>query len=207
MFKKNNESNKSKDRSSFMKASGDRPRIRPPEIRPRPALGEARPGGRPSRPFQGGAGIQPPKPTDTAGPGRSYHSQPPSRGAQGSRHERFRSSGSRHGHDRPRGAAPGTARRTESDSRKWASSTPGNAPSRIQARSSDKAQSDAVRLVPLGGLEEVGRNCSFLEYKNEIVIIDIGLQFPEEETPGIDYIIPNVAISRKEKAEHPRRSF
>ena len=51
---------------------------------------------------------------------------------------------------------------------------------------------NAVRLVPLGGLEEIGRNCSFLEYKNEIVVIDAGLQFPEEETPGIDYIIPNV---------------
>ena len=85
--------------------------------------------------------------------------------------------------------------------------TPGNAPSRIQARSSDKAQSDAVRLVPLGGLEEIGRNCSFLEYKNEIVIIDIGLQFPEEETPGIDYIIPNISYLEKKKenirGDHP----
>ena len=56
-----------------------------------------------------------------------------------------------------------------------------------------------MRLVPLGGLEEVGRNCSFLEYKDEIVIIDIGLQFPEEETPGIDYIIPNIAYLEKKK--------
>src|SRR6185437_10210231 len=53
----------------------------------------------------------------------------------------------------------------------------------------EKGNPDAVRLVPLGGLEEIGRNCSFLEYKNEIVIIDMGLQFPEDETPGIDYII------------------
>ncbi len=58
---------------------------------------------------------------------------------------------------------------------------------------------DAVRLVPLGGLEEIGRNCSFLEYKNEIVVIDVGLQFPEEETPGIDYIIPNVSYLEKRK--------
>ncbi len=48
-----------------------------------------------------------------------------------------------------------------------------------------------VRLVPLGGLEEVGRNCMFLEYEDEIVIIDAGLQFPQESTPGIDFIIPN----------------
>ncbi len=52
---------------------------------------------------------------------------------------------------------------------------------------------DALRFVPLGGLEEVGRNCAFFEYKNDIVVVDVGIQFPEEETPGIDYIIPNVA--------------
>ena len=58
---------------------------------------------------------------------------------------------------------------------------------------------DTLRLVPLGGLEEIGRNCMFLEYKNEIVLIDAGLQFPEEETPGIDYIIPNVTYLEKKK--------
>lgn len=57
-----------------------------------------------------------------------------------------------------------------------------------------------LRFVPLGGLEEVGRNSMFFEYKNEIVIIDLGLQFPEEETPGIDYIIPNVSYLEKKKA-------
>ena len=57
-----------------------------------------------------------------------------------------------------------------------------------------------LRFVPLGGLEEVGRNCMFFEYKNEIVVIDLGLQFPEEETPGIDYIIPNIEYLEKKKA-------
>ncbi|MDE2018798.1 MAG: RNase J family beta-CASP ribonuclease [Patescibacteria group bacterium] len=60
---------------------------------------------------------------------------------------------------------------------------------------------ESLRFVPLGGLEEVGRNCMFLEYKNEIVLIDVGLQFPEDETPGIDYIIPNVQYLEKKK-EH-----
>ena len=63
----------------------------------------------------------------------------------------------------------------------------------------EKSNPEAVRLVPLGGLEEVGRNCSFIEYKNEIVIIDMGLQFPEDETPGIDYIIPNIEYLEKKK--------
>ena len=62
-----------------------------------------------------------------------------------------------------------------------------------------KGNDEAVRFVPLGGLEEVGRNCSFLEYKNEIVVIDMGLQFPEDETPGIDYIIPNTTYLEERK--------
>ncbi|HXF44073.1 MAG TPA: ribonuclease J [Candidatus Paceibacterota bacterium] len=56
-----------------------------------------------------------------------------------------------------------------------------------------------VRWVALGGLEEIGRNMMFFEYKDEIVIIDAGLQFPEEETPGIDYIIPNVSYLEEKK--------
>ncbi len=59
---------------------------------------------------------------------------------------------------------------------------------------------DTLRFVPLGGLEEVGRNMMFYEYRDEIVILDAGLQFPEEETPGIDYIIPNVAYLAERKA-------
>jgi ribonuclease J len=56
-----------------------------------------------------------------------------------------------------------------------------------------------VRFCALGGLEEIGRNMMFLEYKDEIIIIDAGLQFPEEETPGIDYIIPNVTYLEARK--------
>ncbi|MDO8467059.1 MAG: ribonuclease J [bacterium] len=59
--------------------------------------------------------------------------------------------------------------------------------------------SDTLRFVPLGGLEEIGRNCAFFEYKNEIIVIDVGIQFPEEETPGVDYIIPNVAYLEQKK--------
>ncbi|MEK9186496.1 MAG: ribonuclease J, partial [Patescibacteria group bacterium] len=54
-------------------------------------------------------------------------------------------------------------------------------------------QKGVLRFVPLGGFEEIGRNCSYFEYENEIVIIDLGIQFPEEETPGVDYIIPNIS--------------
>jgi ribonuclease J len=48
------------------------------------------------------------------------------------------------------------------------------------------------RIIPLGGQEEVGRNMTVFEYENDIVIVDMGIQFPEEDMPGIDYIIPNI---------------
>jgi len=59
---------------------------------------------------------------------------------------------------------------------------------------------DSLRIIPLGGCEEVGRNMTIFEYKNDIIILDMGLQFPEEDMPGIDYIIPNIEYLRgKEK--------
>ena len=51
---------------------------------------------------------------------------------------------------------------------------------------------DGLKITPVGGLEEVGRNMTLFEYKGDIMIIDMGLQFPEEDMPGIDYIIPNI---------------
>ena len=57
-----------------------------------------------------------------------------------------------------------------------------------------------LRIIPLGGCEEVGRNMTIFEYGNDIVILDMGLQFPEEDMPGIDYVIPNVEyLKGKEK--------
>ena len=66
--------------------------------------------------------------------------------------------------------------------------------------SADISKSTKLRFVPLGGLEEIGLNMMFFEYQNEIVVIDAGLLFPVEETPGIDFIIPNVSYLEAKKA-------
>lgn len=71
-------------------------------------------------------------------------------------------------------------------------------PDREERREYQK-QKDVLRYCALGGLEEIGRNMMFFEYNDEIVIIDAGIQFPEEETPGIDYIIPNVTYLEENK--------
>ncbi len=52
-------------------------------------------------------------------------------------------------------------------------------------------KSKNLRIIPIGGCEEVGRNMTVFEYDGDIVILDMGIQFPEEDMPGIDYIIPN----------------
>lgn len=57
-----------------------------------------------------------------------------------------------------------------------------------------------LRIIPLGGCEEVGRNMTVFEYGKDIVILDMGIQFPEEDMPGINYVIPNTKYLRgKEK--------
>ncbi len=67
------------------------------------------------------------------------------------------------------------------------------APARMPFKAENLAPTNKLRIMVLGGLEEVGRNMTLLEYNKEIIVIDMGLQFPEEDMPGIDYIIPNVA--------------
>lgn len=57
-----------------------------------------------------------------------------------------------------------------------------------------------LRIIPVGGQEEVGRNMTIFEYGNDIVIVDMGIQWPEADMPGIDYIVPNAGyLKGKEK--------
>jgi len=63
-----------------------------------------------------------------------------------------------------------------------------------------KTKEEVLKIIPIGGCEEVGRNMTVFEYGQDILILDMGLQFPEEDMPGIDYVIPNVEyLKGKEK--------
>lgn len=60
--------------------------------------------------------------------------------------------------------------------------------------------SDRLKIIVVGGNEEVGRNMTILEQGNDILIIDMGLMFPDDDMPGVDYIIPNTTyLKGKEK--------
>jgi ribonuclease J len=55
------------------------------------------------------------------------------------------------------------------------------------------------RIIPLGGVEEVGKNLTAIETKDDIIVIDAGMQFASDDTPGIDYIIPNTTYLEERK--------
>lgn len=61
-------------------------------------------------------------------------------------------------------------------------------------------KTENLKIIPLGGCEEVGRNMTVFEYGKDIIILDMGIQFPEDDMPGINYVIPNVSyLKGKEK--------
>lgn len=56
-----------------------------------------------------------------------------------------------------------------------------------------------VRIIPLGGVEEVGRNMTMFEIGEDIIVVDMGFAFKEESTPGVDYILPNTQYLEERK--------
>lgn len=58
---------------------------------------------------------------------------------------------------------------------------------------------EKLKIIPLGGLSEIGRNMTAFEYKDEIMIIDCGLSFPEDDMLGIDIVIPDITYLMKNK--------
>ena len=58
---------------------------------------------------------------------------------------------------------------------------------------------DNLKIIPLGGLDEIGKNITVFEYGNEIVLVDCGLEFPEDDMLGVDLVIPDITYLEKNK--------
>ena len=61
--------------------------------------------------------------------------------------------------------------------------------------------SSPLRLIPLGGMAEIGKNLYVYEFGDEIILVDCGLAFPDETTLGVDIIIPDVTYLRERKRQ------
>lgn len=66
-------------------------------------------------------------------------------------------------------------------------------------RKNSRARKDNLRFIPLGGLGEIGKNMFALEYDRDIIVVDAGLMFPEDEMLGIDFVIPDISYLEKNR--------
>ena len=68
-----------------------------------------------------------------------------------------------------------------------------------EQKNSREKKNERVKIIPFGGLGAIGNNLTVFEYKDDIIIVDAGLMFPDDEMPGIDYLIPDFSYIIKNK--------
>lgn len=82
-----------------------------------------------------------------------------------------------------------------------ASGAPSNRPGikAVDVKGVSKADAGKLKIIPLGGLNEIGRNIMALEYEDDIIIMDMGFSFPGDDQPGIDLVVPDVTYLEDRK--------
>ena len=64
-----------------------------------------------------------------------------------------------------------------------------------------KNNNSKLKIIPLGGLEQIGMNITAFEYEDSIVVVDCGLSFPEDDMLGIDLVIPDVTYLKENSSK------
>lgn len=72
-------------------------------------------------------------------------------------------------------------------------------PKPVNEKKNIKVARDRLKIIPLGGLEEVGKNMTVFEYGNEMIIVDCGVAFPEDDMLGVDLVIPDFSYLTKNR--------
>ena len=63
------------------------------------------------------------------------------------------------------------------------------------------AKKNKLKIIPLGGLDEIGKNMTILEYGNEMIMVDCGMSFPDDDMPGVDLVINDISYVEKNRAK------
>ena len=114
------------------------------------------------------------------------------------RNRQFRNSGSKGREEKSgRGSGRNQSRNNEKTAVKAASRSSRNTVRTQGRKNSRKAAASKLKIIPLGGLEQIGMNITAFEYGDSIVVVDCGLSFPEDDMLGIDLVIPDVTYLKE----------
>lgn len=176
---------------------------RPGQRRPRGGNPGGKPGGQQNRP--GGGGNRSGRPgsggSRSGGGGRSGGGKRSARPSMSGLIQSVKKSDTRQGKQMQAGAGGGQVK-PDRPMKKWDNRESGMLypGSQFQDKPHQfSGREKTLRVIPLGGLEEIGMNCMAIEYGEDIIIVDVGWMFPDESMPGIDYVIPDVSYLEKKK--------
>ena len=113
----------------------------------------------------------------------------PSVNTGGQNKRRFNNNRSNSGSSSRRPSSSGPNRRPSGAGQRPRQS--GNSGGRRDSTPAPALEKGNIRIIPLGGVEEIGRNMTMVEYNDQIIVIDAGIGFADENNPGIDYLVPN----------------
>jgi len=91
----------------------------------------------------------------------------------------------------------GSARKASGERSDPSAKEPDRAPRKRPARQADGRGGSSVRIVFLGGLGEIGRNCACIEVDGRILVLDVGIMFPDPDMPGVDLVLPDLTYLRE----------